>query len=467
MGLPVSLMIRTTPAQNSESERRLVVPPTTQPLPVPPSRHEGIAPLGIKRPRQKLSHLPGTLQTVGIRSDFSLELQLENVHKQATSDEVKRAIASALQHMRTGRGGHRRGGKALVQLLTAARGHAASADEWEVVRLLQDSLDYAEERILQPDFQERYRLFQDGLRNQNLQRFVGNMLEINFKYVADAGREFLDEHPDATVDELLTYIDSLSHDARYLVAPEARPGRYSLFRGRAETMVWLQRVLHERVDIEDPEEAANRIAASPEVWAVLAADPDGQMILRASQLQQRSARLASLRKVVEDRTATEPDLQQELKGQHWIFGGRFVGEAERRRLVPGSEVDLPLIRGDGSLHIVELKRSMSLQGPLVKRYRGAWVPTAKVHDAVGQAVNYLVRLDENRQQILDEFGIETRRASAVVLIGHPGVQPDVPEREINEAFRTFNTHINRVEVITYKELIDNASRSLGEVFETA
>lgn len=188
---------------------------------------------------------------------------------------------------------------------------------------------------------------------------------------------------------------------------------------------------------------------------------DGQMVFRAAELQRRAVGLDRLRAVAEDRTATEHDLQAALEGQRWIFGGRFVGEAARRRLVPGDEIDIPLIRGDGSLHIVELKRAMSLRKPLVKQHRGAWVPAADVHDAVGQEINYLVGLDENRQKIRRELGIETRRASAVVLIGHPAVQPDVPEQDINEALRTFNSHMSRVEVLTYKELIDNAERSLG------
>src|SRR6478609_2876146 len=154
---------------------------------------------------------------MGVRSDFSLDLQLTYVREQAMNDEVKLAVTSVLKHMRTGRGGHRRGGKALVQLLAEARGRAAAEDEWEVVRLLQDSLDYAEERILQPEFDERYRLFQEGIRNQRLRRFVAGTLEINYKYVAEAGREFLDQHPGADVDDLLAHINSLSHDARYLV----------------------------------------------------------------------------------------------------------------------------------------------------------------------------------------------------------------------------------------------------------
>ncbi len=50
-------------------------------------------------------------------------------------------------------------------------------------------------------------------------------------------------------------------------------------------------------------------------------------------------------------------------------------------------MDIPRIRGDGTLHIVELKLSMGLRGSLVKKHRGCWVPTSEVHDAVSQAVN--------------------------------------------------------------------------------
>lgn len=398
---------------------------------------------------------------MGVRSDYSLDLQLEEVLKRVSNEHVKRLIETALHHMRSGRGGHRRGGETLIGLLDEARERAASAREWAIVRLLQDSLDYAEERILQPDFNERYRLFQDGERNEGLRNLVGNVLEIKLGNAASAGREFLAENPDAGAEGLLAHLTSLSQDARYLAAPPDRPGRYSLVRGRSETVIWLERVLEERIDIEDPHEAARRIAVSPEAIALLAADTEGQMMLRAAELQRRSVALADLRHVTEDPRATESELQRQLESQYWIFGGRFVGTTVKRRLVPGDEFDIPLLRGDGSLQIVELKRAMGMTGPLVKRHRGAWVPTAGVHDAVGQAVNYLVGLDENRQSIHDELGIEARRASAIVLIGHPALQPEVPEQELNEALRIFNTHVNRVEVLTYKELIDNAERSLG------
>ncbi|WP_258193246.1 hypothetical protein [Streptomyces sp. MA5143a] len=43
------------------------------------------------------------------------------------------------------------------------------------------------------------------------------------------------------------------------------------------------------------------------------------------------------------------------------------------------------------------------------------------------AVNYLVGLDEDRYRIREEVGIETCRAGALVLVGHPAPHPEVPE----------------------------------------
>lgn len=396
------------------------------------------------------------------RSDYALELQLERILHEAKGEDVKTAISATLEHMHSGSSKNRRGGKKLVLLLSEVRLRAARGDEWSVVRLVQDSIDYAEGRIFKQDFEERYHLFQDGVRDDINRSYISGITYAGLKYAAKLGREFLDERPNATADDLLEKFSSLGEDARFLDAPEDRPGRYRILRGRAELAAWTEQVLRNRIDVENPEQVARKIVASPKALAVLAGDPEGQTLLRAAELQRRAADLAKLREKAEDPMASERDLQAALEGQHWIFGGRFVGEAARRRLVPGDEVDIPLIRGDGALHIVELKRSMSLRGALVKRYRNSWVPTAEVHDAVAQAMNYLLSLDENRQKIREEFGIEVRRASAVVLIGHPALQPEIPEEDINEVLRTFNAHVSRIEVLTYKELIDSAERSLGD-----
>jgi hypothetical protein len=393
---------------------------------------------------------------------MALEWQLEKTAEEAAGQPVKDALAAVFAHMKRGTGRGRRGGKELERLLAEVRATAADAAEWNVVRMLQDSLDYAQGLILRPDFDERYRLTRDGRRDRISRDFLGKMVWVTHRWMVDEGRDYLAEHPDTSVADFLEHFRAQGEDALHMEAPDDRPGRWVIPRGRAETALWLERILRDgRIDIEDPAVAARDIVTSPAALALLAADDQGQLILQAAELRRRAAGLEELRSVVEDPDALERDLQRALEGQHWIFGGRFVGEAAHRRLVPGDEVDLPLIRGDGALHVVELKRAMSLKGPLVKRHRSAWVPAAQVHEAVGQAVNYLVGLDEDRHRIRDEFGIETRRASALVLVGHPALHPDVPEEEITEALRTFNTHMSRVEVLTYKELLDNARRSLG------
>ncbi|MFE6916114.1 Shedu anti-phage system protein SduA domain-containing protein [Streptomyces rubiginosohelvolus] len=400
-----------------------------------------------------------------VRSDYALELQLKQVAARAGDSRVKDALKAVSRHINSGTGRNRKGGRVLVVLLEEVRSVAAAANEWPVVRLVQDSLDYVEGRILRPDFEERYELFQRSTRPlSSHQDYAARTLSSTLKFFSRLGRDYLVEHPEATAEEVLEHVSAVGQDARYLQQSQERRGRYQILRGSAEVAAWFEQVFTERVDVEDPEKAARRIVMSPKSLEILAADREGQLLLQAAELQRRRRGLKMLRAVVEDPRASESDLQRALDGQHWIFGGQFVGQAVQRRLVPGDEVDIPLIRGDGVLHIVELKRSMSLHGSLVKKHRGAWVPAAEVHDAVSQAVNYLVGLDEHRFRIRKELNIETRRASAVVLIGHPALQPDVPEEQINEALRTLNTHMSRVEVVTYKELVDNAKRALGAGF---
>ncbi|GHG67219.1 Shedu anti-phage system protein SduA domain-containing protein [Streptomyces griseocarneus] len=399
-----------------------------------------------------------------VRSDWALELVLDKTYEAASATAVKDRIDAARRHMNGGAGGNRRGGRRLLDLLGEARKSASEAEDWEVLRVLQDCLYYAQGRLLRPDFEEKYRLFQQGPRNDNVRNWLSATLRASSKFWTEVGRTFVDEQPEASAGELLAHIEAQSLDVPFLEAPAEEPARYRIPRGRAEMALWMERVLQRRVEI-DAKEAARRIVSSPEALAVLAADEDGRLVLQAAEWQRRSAALAHLRQVAEDPLASEHDLQRALRGQYWIFGGRFVGEAAHRRLVPGNEVDIPLIRGDGALHVVELKQAARLGDGLVKRHRNGWVPSHHVNDAVGQVVHYLVGLDEHRERIREEFGYETRRATGVVLIGHPDAHPGIPESEINETLRVHNTHRNRVEVLTYKELIDNAERSLGHEAE--
>ena len=147
---------------------------------------------------------------------MALELQLEQVEEHVADQHVKEWIRQALAHMAKGSGGHRRGGAELVALLTEARQRAADYDEWHVVRLLQDSIDYAEGRILQPVLEEQYRLFRDGVRSELNREFASGLISTTLRFVAEASKKYLVEHPSSELPELLGYIESLGLDAAFL-----------------------------------------------------------------------------------------------------------------------------------------------------------------------------------------------------------------------------------------------------------
>jgi hypothetical protein len=149
----------------------------------------------------------------------------------------------------------------------------------------------------------------------------------------------------------------------------------------------------------------------------------------------------------------------------------------RTNLLPLDHHDFALLAADGSLHIIELK------GPnvpaLVKRPREHWTVGTQVHEAAMQAANYIRTADEQgaaiTTMIRDDLNLDVdlRRTFATVVIGHPRYQNEHPmlnEHSVPQAFRSYNAHMARVEVLTYDQLIDTARRSLtfvdGEAADT-
>ncbi|MEU6530458.1 Shedu anti-phage system protein SduA domain-containing protein [Streptomyces sp. NPDC046928] len=197
-------------------------------------------------------------------------------------------------------------------------------------------------------------------------------------------------------------------------------------------------------------------------------------------VSQRRKLVAELKEMIADPSTTERDLHNKIKGHYWVFGGRYTGVSDRNSLIPMDEYDIPLFCADGSIHIVELKGSYIKK--LVERQRSHLIPGKEVHKAVGQAMNYLRDLDEAGAAMETYYrrnGIEYDlcRARATVVIGNPD-HVEVPadtrlnlgpatRQTIDQAIRTYNALINRIEVVTWADLLDAADRSLKFEEESA
>jgi len=150
--------------------------------------------------------------------------------------------------------------------------------------------------------------------------------------------------------------------------------------------------------------------------------------------------------------------QKILEKNPWMFGGQYVATGERT-LVLGDQFDVPLITADGSLHLIELKRADA--SPIVRKHHNHWIVGGPVHEAVSQTQNYLRSLDEDRYRIKSEFGVDPRRLHATVVIGHiDQANSPVPMETIYETIRTYNSHMTRITVMTYDQLVVNARNAL-------
>ena len=221
----------------------------------------------------------------------------------------------------------------------------------------------------------------------------------------------------------------------------------------------IQKVQAGEADASQLRQLAQALVEAPNAATVLAQHSAGKILLDGIQATQQREVVAKLRAAVEDPATREPTIQRILEEAWWIFGGRFIDKAQRRNLTVLNQVDIPLIRADGVLQVVELKTANIPD--LVVKYRNHYIVGPKVNEAVGQVTNYLRDFDEQRHIIEENFGIECRRAFATVLIGHPRYVRDVTAEEVTKALRTYNAHLSRIEVITYGELIAGAEGALS------
>lgn len=256
------------------------------------------------------------------------------------------------------------------------------------------------------------------------------------------------------------------------------------WKGRAEDVRMLRAVLNDKFAesgsyVSDPSGAASTaiqalgasalpsdriaallaaLAASPEAQALFATEDAARLIAEAVTLERHRSAVEHLDRVAREATSVEGDLQRVLEENWWMFGGRFVDLTPRRDYVVEDQMDIPLIRNDGSLHVVELKKANVPR--IVTEYRNHVIIGSEVNQAVGQTINYLRALDEQRAQIKADFGVDTRRASATVVIGHSSFVRDELRDAIDETFRTYSAQVSRIEVISYDTLIAGARNAL-------
>ncbi|MFE0737900.1 Shedu anti-phage system protein SduA domain-containing protein [Streptomyces sp. NPDC058855] len=383
------------------------------------------------------------------RSGFTL-WQMVQTARELTADERVRARVDAVLHIMGDLGGTYGKGRSLVDALEEVAREAILHGDFALAQRFQRFAAYAGGELFLEILENHY----DDEARQRSEEHMRRMIAMGADRAAAALDVLCSDRPDATAADARDLFRGIARSADYLSLGDGDGG----IRLSTREVRRLQQYGHMEIVLRDlPRPASSEVAR---MMTEVLTDADAGILAQILELRARQAGLTGLRTAVEDPDSSESALHACLKNQEWIFGGAYVAELARRQYTPETILDIPLLRGDGSLHVVELKRA-NIQDLVIRR-SGQLMLGAAAHRAVSQAQNYLRAMDENRPGILAEHGVDTRRASATVVIGHPQyVAGGVTPREIAETLRTYNAHQTRIEVITYEALLDSAFRMLA------
>lgn len=163
--------------------------------------------------------------------------------------------------------------------------------------------------------------------------------------------------------------------------------------------------------------------------------------------------------------AVEHEFQKLFEKHHWMFGPHYAARVDRRVFTVGSQYDIPLIATDGFLDLIELKRP---KFELFKRDdgHGCLQPSAELAQALGQAQHYVATNDAEVYTISQRFKVPAHRMRATIIIG----KFEDDDEEQRRALRTLNSHLNRIEVRTFTDVLASAraiQRYTAEVLAAA
>ena len=179
----------------------------------------------------------------------------------------------------------------------------------------------------------------------------------------------------------------------------------------------------------------------------------------ARYVQYREA-FREFRNMVERSEPSESSFQNHLKNHPWIFGSEYSELLDRRTWTRDDNLDFMLRRTvDGYLEIIEIKTPFS--EPLFKEDKShdSFYPSSKLSQAIGQVLRYIEEIERKRDSLIAEDHVDPLKIRARIIIGRDG------NAQGKAALRTFNSHLHRVEIITFDQLLCVGERTL-EIFKS-
>jgi hypothetical protein len=160
--------------------------------------------------------------------------------------------------------------------------------------------------------------------------------------------------------------------------------------------------------------------------------------------------------MVKNNESSEAKIQKLLEANPWMFGSEYSELLERRKWTRDENLDFMLRRSsDGFLEIIEIKTPSSDKLFVHDKSHDCYYPSAKLSNVIGQVIKYIENIDRDRDSIKSKDNYDPLKIRAKIIFGRDD------SGECQDALRLLNSHLHRVEIITFDQLMKIAERVLN------
>jgi hypothetical protein len=169
--------------------------------------------------------------------------------------------------------------------------------------------------------------------------------------------------------------------------------------------------------------------------------------------------LDQLGSMISDGSYKESDYQRILSENPWLFGSEYSELLSRRNWTRDEQLDFMLRRtADGYVEVVEIKTPISEPLFRMDGSHKTLVPSSNLSGVIGQVINYMSKIERNRDSIIATDNLDPMKIRARIIIGRDNNDKQVA------ALRELNHHLHGIEVLTFDQLLRIGNRVVS-IFE--